>query len=191
MLAAGHETQSEARFVKRDIRADEQNGGNEHEPVELKAPDVHNERLLRLDILNNGGNVVRVRCGVDCLNNDRCGGCSENVERRSDDCLIRLEADAGNGKQRRIQNAGKDGNKDNQQNDNDCRGGRVGRGKETHCQRSAERAHNHYALKAEVDNARMLRKAAAERNKNENRGVKQGVLNEKQHYFTPPFASAL
>ena len=55
-------------------------------------------------------------------------------------------------------------------------------------QRAAERAHNHDALQTEVDDAGVLREAAAEGDENQHGGEGQRILHQKQHYFSPPFS---
>ena len=50
-----------------------------------------------------------------------------------------------------------------------------------HRQRAAERAHDHDALKAEVDDAGVLGEAAAQRHQNQYGGEDQGVLQQQTH----------
>ena len=47
-----------------------------------------------------------------------------------------------------------------------------------HRQRAAKSAHDHYSLKAEVYNARVLGKAAAESDEDQNGSIKNSVLDK-------------
>ena len=183
MLAARHQTQAEARFVKDDIRRDQQKQRYDHKPVALKGANVEKELALCLRIADDRGNVVRVGGGIHRLDNDRGGGDAEHVERRTDDRLVRLEVDARHGQKAGIHKAERRRRQQDQQDQAERRSG--GR-KKPHDQRATERAHDHDALQTEVDNAGVLGEASAERHEDQDRGKDQSILNEKCHCFAPP-----
>ena len=183
MLAAGHQAQTEARPVQRDEAAHQRDDGQQHEPVELKAADVHKKRLFRVDILYGRGDVVGAFGGVHRLDDDRRGGGAEHVHGGTDDGLIRLEIDAGEAEQRRIYHAEDDRHDDS---DDYHHYGGHGFGQELHRQRTAERAHDHDAFKANVDNAGVLRETAAQRDEDKNGSKNKRVLKQKYHYLLPP-----
>ena len=187
MLAARHQTQAKARFIKNDIRRGQQNQRYDHKPVALKGANVEKELALCLRIADDRGNVVRVGGGIHRLDNDRGGGDAEHVERRTDDRLVRLEVDARHGQKAGIHKAERRRRQQDQQDQAERRSG--GR-KKPHDQRAAERAHDHDALQTEIDNAGMLGEASAERHKDQDRGKDQSILNEKCHCFAPPSAAA-
>ena len=174
MLAAGHQAQAEFGLVQDNVCRDEDNERNEHHPVEIKAADIDEEGLLLRNILHGGRNVVGVFGNVYRLYDDRCRRKAEHIERRADDCLVGFEVYARDRKQRREHKAcygcGKNG-----QDNYDYRGISD---KIFHRQRAAKSAHDHDTLKAEVNNARVLGKAAAESNKDQNGSIKNSVLDK-------------
>ena len=185
MLAAGHQAQSEARLIERDVRRDEQQERNEHEPAELKPADIHEEELLRRAVLDDRGDVIGVGGDIDRLDDDGRGRETQHVQRRTDDGLVSLEVDAGHGQQRRIDHAEEHRDQHHREDHHDS--GHRGR-EVAHHQRAAERAHNHDALQTEVDDAGVFREAAAEGDENQHGGEGQRILHQKQHYFSPPFS---
>ena len=187
MLAAGHQAQAEAGLVQRHIGSDERDERHEHEPVEFKRADRRQKRILCAAVLHDGRNVVGVGSGVDGLDNDRRTGGAEQVQRRADERLVGLEVDARHGKQAGIDHADQRGDKDDREDHHDRRGciRHI-----AHCQRAAERTHDHNAFEAEVDNAGMLREAAAEGDQDQNRREDQRILKQQDHSVSPPFLAS-
>ena len=179
MLAAGHEPQSEPGLVQQHIGGYQQKRRNEHEPAELERAEIDGERLLRTGILHDGGNIIGIRSGVDGLDNNRRARGAEQIQRGADKRLVRLEVDAGHGQQAGIDHADQRRNSQNAEDHHD--GGHIGRNV-AHCQRAAEGAHDHNALKAEVDDAGVLREAAAEGDQDQHGSKDQGVLQQQYHY---------
>ena len=177
--AALVQAQTEAGLVQRHIGRDQQQQRHQHEPAELEGPDVHQERLLRAGVLDGGGHVVGVGRGVDGLDDDRRTRGAEQVQRGADKRLVRLEVDAGHGQQAGINHADQRRNSQNAEDHHD--GGHIGRNV-AHRQRAAEGAHDHDALKAEVDDAGVLREAAAEGDQDQHGSENQGVLQQQYHY---------
>ena len=179
MLAARHQAQAEAGLIEQDVGRGEQQRGHEHEPAELERAEIDGERLLRTGILHDGGNVVGIRRGVDGLDDDRRARGAEQIQRGADKRLVRLEVDAGHGQQAGIDHADQRRNSQNTEDHHD--GGHIGRNV-AHRQRAAEGAHDHNALKAEVDDAGVLREAAAEGDQDQHGSKDQGVLQQQYHY---------
>ena len=177
--AALVQAQTEAGLIEQDIGRGEQQRGHEHEPAELERAEIDGERLLRTGILHDGGNIVGIRSGVDSLDNDRRARGAEQIQRGADKRLVRLEVDAGHGQQAGIDHADQRRNSQNAENHHD--GGHIGRNV-AHRQRAAEGAHDHNALKAEVDDAGVLREAAAEGDQDQHGSKDQGVLQQQYHY---------
>ena len=178
MFAAGHEPQTEFRFVQRDVGGDKCDHGNEHEPIEFKLTDLDDKRLLRKRVLDDGRNVVGVCGGIDGFHNNSCGGGAENVQRRTDNGLIRFAVDRRDSQQTGVEKTCEHADENDENNDQERR---RSVGQVAHGQRTAQRADDHDALKTEVDDAGMLGKTAAQRYEQENRGKQQRVLNEKDH----------
>ena len=183
VLAARHKAQTEFGMIEHHIDRDQRKHGHDHKPVELQTAELEEEHLLRLDILDRGGNVVGVGGGIHCLDKHRRAGGAEHVERGADDGLVRLKVDAGDAEQRRICHAERDCRQNDQQ-DHDQRRSRL---EIAHDERAAERADNHDALKTEVDDAGMLGNAAAERDQKQNGSEDERILDQQQHYIPPPF----
>ena len=179
VLAARHQAQTEAGLIEQDIGRGEQQRGHEHEPAELERAEIDGERLLRTGILHDGGNVIGIRSGVDGLDDDRRACGAEQIQRGADKRLVRLEVDAGHGQQAGIDHADQRRNSQNAEDHHD--GGHIGRNV-AHRQRAAEGAHDHNALKAEVDDAGVLREAAAEGDQDQHGSKDQGVLQQQYHY---------
>ena len=180
MLAAGHKAKAEFSLIKGDIGEDQRQNRDDHKPVELKAANVHQKRLLLADVLDGGGHVIGIFGGVDGLYDDR--GCrhTQQVHGGADDGLIRFEIDTGHSQQTGEQHAHKDG-ADQRGEDHGHGGGACGH--VFHDQRAAQGAHDHDAFKADVDHAGMFGEAAAQSNEQQHRGKNQCVLDKKQHYF--------
>ena len=179
MFAAGHEAQTEAGLVQHHIGTDQQQQRHQHEPAELEGADVHHKRLLGAGVLDDGGHVIGVGGGVDGLDDDGGAGGAQHVQGRAHDGLVRLEVDAGHGQQ-----AGIDGAQQRcgQQHHHDHhKGGGVG-GHVAHGQRAAQRAHDHDALQAQVDDAGMLGEAAAQCHQDQHGGEDQRILQQQYHY---------
>ena len=187
MLAAGHQAQAEARLVERDVADHERDHRDEHEPVELERADVHEERLFRLDVLDGGGDVVGVGRGIDGLDDDRRRSGAEDVHGGADDGLVRLAVDGGDGQQHGIEHAARDARQNDQQHHH-----KVGRARRQipHGERAAQRADDHDALKTEVDDAGMLREAAAQCHEQQDRREQERILQKKDHACSPPFPAA-
>ena len=185
MFAAGHQPQAKARLIERDPRKNDGDKRDEHEPVELEFADVDDERRFRRGVLDGGGDVVGVGRGVDGLDDDSRPGGAEQVHRGADEGLVGLEVDAGDAEQRRIHDAEQDGAEQHEQHER-CAGDRIT--EIAHDERAAQRAEHHDALEAEVDDAGMLRKAAAERHENQDGREDQRILQQQNHYASPPFS---
>ena len=179
MLAARHQAQTEAGLIEQDVGRGEQQRGHEHEPAELERAEIDGERLLRTGILHDGGNVIGIRRGVDGLDNDRRARGAEQIQRGADKRLVRLEVDAGHGQQAGIDGAQHGGG---QQDHHDHQeGGGVG-GQVAHGQRTAQGAHDHDALQTQVDDAGVLREAAAQSHQDQHGSEGQSVLQQQYHY---------
>ena len=111
MLAAGHQAKTEASAVQHERNEYKSDQRKQHEPVEFKAADIHEERLLLRNILDLGRNVVGIFCGVDSLDDN--GSCcdAEHIQSCTDDGLVCLEVYAGDRKQGGVENACEDGGK--------------------------------------------------------------------------------
>ena len=179
MLAAGHEAQAEAGLVQHHVGRDQQQQRHQHEPAELEGADVHQKRLFGAGVLDGGGHVVGVGGGVDGLDNDGGTGGAQHVQGRAHDGLVRLEVDAGHGQQAGIDGAQHGGG---QQDHHDHQeGGGVG-GQVAHGQRTAQSAHDHDALQTQVDDAGVLREAAAQSHQDQHGSEGQSVLQQQYHY---------
>ena len=173
MLAAGHEPEAEAGLVQGDIGPNQGQSRQQHEPVELKAAKVHQERLLGIDVLDGGGNVVHAFGGVHGLDKDRGRRSAQQVHGGAHQGLVRLEVDGGHRQQQGVNHAQGDGGQHHQQNH--AEGGRAVR-QELHHQRAAQGAHDHDALQADVDDAGVLGEAAAQGHQQQHRRENQRVL---------------
>ena len=187
MLAARLQTQAKARFVQHHIAGNQQNQRQQHEPVKLEAADIDQEGLLGVDILDGGGHVVRVGSRIHGLYDDRRQRRAHQIHRRAHQRLIGAEVDGRHCQQQGIKHAedhrGQDGQADYRQ-----RG--CAHGQPLHHQRAAQRAKHHDALQADIDHARMLGEAAAQRNQHQYGSKDEHILNQQDHCLSPPFSSA-
>ena len=186
MLTAGHQAETEFGFVEHHGYHDHGNHRNQHEPVELKALDVHDEHLSCADVFDLRGVVIRIGGGVDGLDKNRGGGGAQQVQGRTDQGLVRLEVDAGHAQQRGVSQPEKCGGEENGHNHQEGRSS----GAVTHHEGASQRADYHDALKPEVDDTGVFRDTAAQRDQSQDGSEDQGVLNEQQHYLSPSFPEA-
>ena len=116
VLAACHKTKAEAGLIEDEVGDEKEDQGCQHEPVELEPADIDDQGLLRLHVLNRGGDVVRVLRDVDGLDDNGCERCCQHVHSCADQCLVRAEVNACDAKESRVDHSQKHGGKDNQQN---------------------------------------------------------------------------
>ena len=176
MLAACHEPQTEAGAVEHERNEEQCDKRQQHEPVELKAADVHKECFFLSDILYLRGDIVGVFCGVYGLDDDRCRRNTEQIQRSADDGLVGLEVYTRHRQQRRVHNAGDDRHQ-NGADDEHERGSTLRHVLHHEC--AAECADDHYTLKTEVDDTRVFGNAAAESDENEDGCEYQSILNKQ------------
>ena len=121
--------------------------------------------------------VIRIHRGVERLdeNGGRCG--AQQVQRSSDEGLVCLEIDAGNTQESGVDQTEERCRKDDKEYHDE---GRF-RLAEAHHEGTAQGADDHDALKTEVDDTGVFRNAAAQGDKNQNRGENQRILNQQQH----------
>ena len=166
------------------MRSEEQDHGDKHEPVELEAGDVDDQCFFRLHVLDRGGDVVGILRDVDGLNDDRCKSSGKHVHGSADQCLVCAEINARDAQKGRVNEAHEHGGQDYQQDDHEsgsaCR-------EIFHDQGAAQSSHDHDAFQAQVDDARVFGEAAAERDQHQNGCKQQCVLNEQDHFSSPPF----
>ena len=99
MLAAGHEPQTEASAVQHKGDKDKRDKRQQHEPVEFKSADIHQESLFLSDILNLRGNIVGILGSVYRLDDNGCRCDAEHIKCSTDNGLVSLEVYAGYRKQ--------------------------------------------------------------------------------------------
>ena len=162
MLAAGAQPQAEAGLVQHHIGDYQGDHRQQHAPVELKAADVHQECLAAVQVLDGGGHVVRIGGGVHGLHEHQC--------------LVRLEVHGRHRQQQGVDHAQQDTGQHRQQHHH--KGGGACR-QELHHQRTAQGAHDHDALQADVDDAGVFREAAAQRHQQQDGGENQRVLQQQ------------
>ena len=184
MLAAGLKPQTELGLVQQHIGDRQQDDRHEHEPVELKAADVHKERLFDIDVADGGRHVGNILRGIDSLDDDRRGCGTQQVHGRTDQRLIRLEVDGRYRKQQGEQNTEEHSHQRGGQH-HDHR--RRARREVFHHQRTAQRTEHHDALQADIDHTGMLREATAQRHQQQHRGEHQHVLNQQRHFWSASF----
>ena len=153
MLAAGHEPQAEAGLVQQHIGRDQQQQCHQHEPAELEGTNVHQKSFFCAGILDGGGHIIGVGRRVDGLYDNRCPCDAQHIQRRTYNGLVCLEVDAGHGQEAGINHTHQCRRQQNHQQHR-----KVGRaaGHIPHGQGTAQGAHDHNTLQAQVDNARML-----------------------------------
>ena len=174
MLAAGHEAQTEPGLVQHHIGDCQGNDCHQHEPVEFKAADPNQEQVLGMGVGNVGGHVVAAGSGgVHSLNcHGGTGGCQQ-VHGGAGNGLVRLEADGRHCQQQRENHTEQRADQDGHQNhDRRAHGDR----QELHNQSAAQGADDHDALQADVDDAAVLREAAAQCHQKQHRSENQCVL---------------
>ena len=187
MLAAGAQPQTEAGLIEDDIRSNEDQEGHQHKPVEFKAADVGGKGFFRRAVSHGGGDVVDVLGHVDGADQHHGGGGAQQVQGGTDHGLVGVEADGRHAQQQREEHTHHDAGQD----DNENHQGRVQIGGQIlHGQRAAQGAHHHDAFETDVDNAAVLREAAAQGHQNQHRGKDQSILQQQDHWALPPFSWA-
>ena len=187
MLAAGAQPQAKAGLVQGHIGRRQGDERQQHEPVELKAADVHQKRLFRVNILNGGGHIVHALSGVHGLDEHGGARSTQQVHGGAYQRLIRLEVDGGNSQQQGVDRAHQNSRQHHQQ---DHQEGGCAPGQKLHHQRASQGAHDHDALQADVDDAGVFGEAAAQCHQHQNGGKDQRILQQQDHFAFPP-SSAL
>ena len=150
MLAAGHKPQAKAGLIQHHVGADQSDQCQQHEPVELKAVDIHQKCLFCIDILNGGGHVVHALGGVHGLDEHGGRGGAQQIHGGAHQRLVGLEVDGRHAQQQGVEHAQQDGGQHHQHDHHDGAGPVW---QELHHQRAAQCAHDHDALQADVDHA--------------------------------------
>ena len=121
---------------------------NDHEPVELERADIGDEALLGGNILDGGGNIIRIDIHVDGFDKHCRESRTQYIQCCTDDGLICFEVDTGNSQKSRIGNTEYDSSADRQKNDQNtgCSGGQ-----ETHDQSTAEGTDDHDTFQTQVN----------------------------------------
>ena len=178
MFPAGHQAQAEACTVQHNMCGHEKQRGNHHEPAQLKAPDVQEgERPLLIDILDGGGDIVRVLRHIQRLDKDSRGGGAQKIHRRAHQRLIRLEVDGRHGQQQGIRHAKDHAAQHDAQEHEKARQVRI----KPHDQRAAQRADDHDAFQAEIDHPAVFGEAPAQRHQKQHGCIDQRILQQERH----------
>ena len=126
--------------------------------------------------------VIRICSGINSFDKNRSGSGTEEIESGADERLIRLEVDASNTEQRGVDHAEQDCCQHDKQDHDES----AGSAEVAHHESAAECSDDHNAFETEVNDTGMLRNASAECDEDKNRRENKRVLNEKQHYLSPP-----
>ena len=177
MLAAGSQPQAKPGLVQQHIGHNQQHKGHQHEPVEFKIAQPHQQQILGLGVADIGGDIVAAGgCGVDGLHSHGSSGGSQHIHSRTGDGLIRPEPDGSHCQQQGEQQAKQGADQNGADNHYRCPcGGR-------HIlqnQRAAQSTDDHDALQTDVDDTAALGKAAAQSHQHQHGSEDQGILQQQ------------
>ena len=99
MFAAGHQPQTEAVLVQKEVDSDDGKDRHQHKPVELKAVDIHDKHLPGRNVLNFRRVIIRIGGGVHGLDKHGGGRGGQQVHGCADQRLVRFEMDCGDTQQ--------------------------------------------------------------------------------------------